>query len=266
MAEPLPRLSEKAVDRSRGTPDLRWRGGASVGSPEIGLVEWLGPPHAGERPACRAQQVQNCEFAVSAIVDARKVEDLPELARVVRDVVAGVNGHMDYVLIRPCFRYDRSDPAPPADVLERMRDLTEVCVRPILAEAGITVHTAAWKAQSFQREYSRCVGSGAHVALAPSGEVYVCTERNGDPSARLGDLMTEGFEGIWHGERRHQVLSDCSGCPNAPCRGHRLNQTLTAAAELRTSGQQDVLGHWANAVRDQGLQHPSSPRIRPFLL
>lgn len=77
------------------------------------------------------------------------------------------------------------------------------------------------------KEYRRCAIAQVRTLITPSG-VYVCPYFRGNESKRIGDIRSETFSDMWHGNRRNTIIRnlDPSRDCEMHCIRHESNQTI----------------------------------------
>lgn len=77
------------------------------------------------------------------------------------------------------------------------------------------------------KEYRRCSIAQVRTLITPSG-VYVCPYFRGSEHKKIGDIQSQSFEAMWHGQQRKNVIDklDPSRDCTMHCIRHESNQTV----------------------------------------
>lgn len=80
---------------------------------------------------------------------------------------------------------------------------------------------------NFDRPYKICYGHIFCPTIGADGNVWVCTHLRGIRGYSFGNLYKEGFEAIWSGRRRQEVIKriDLAKCQFA-CKNNEINKVL----------------------------------------
>ncbi len=83
--------------------------------------------------------------------------------------------------------------------------------------------------------FKPCYAGFLYTLIGSSGNVYICSDHRGNPSAVLGHIEKPGdFEKFWHSEKRVQAQYDfvpCEKCCQMTCIKYDVNRRLSDMAE-----------------------------------
>ncbi len=103
----------------------------------------------------------------------------------------------------------------PADVAAAAEDAAAFYLREVSRRAAARAYFAAALAQLAMtgRRPLPCRAGDRFFYLDPGGDVFLCNMR----AERMGNLREQGFEDIWAGERRRQLLATAGDACPTPC-------------------------------------------------
>jgi radical SAM protein with 4Fe4S-binding SPASM domain len=191
----------------------------------------------------KVRRNSSVETHLSCIFDGRNVDDLKPLAQTLADISLRVGGGIDRIVIRPLINHNNyyrqvpnkvitkaSRQLAPGGVIRRIFEDAEIQVHLGFNMGAFTNNPGANHNKCYKREYTVCRASGWFITIGPDGRVYLCCDRNSDPSFEIGDLTQQTIDEIWNGQKRREILKlvndqKCSRKICAPfCRPDRLNR------------------------------------------
>ena len=90
----------------------------------------------------------------------------------------------------------------------------------------------------------KCLGPNLVGIVGGDGEVYACCFLRGNKAFSFGSLRQEGFEGIWTGERRRQVMEKVyRGECGQVCRGGMTGSRYRAYNQILNYLSQEAKTH-----------------------
>ena len=91
------------------------------------------------------------------------------------------------------------------------------------------------------KSYSVCLAHSWFTEVWANGDVFLCSELNGNPEYRLGSLRDQTFKEIWDSDRRKEVLRKIDlnkKCPPV-CKLHEYNQLFQSIKRAIDAGNAD---------------------------
>jgi len=203
-------------------------------------------------------------FGISVIVDERNLQDTRNIANFMKSIVEenGV-GAIDYALFRSVYDYYDQFAVLDDSTYERAEKLIGEgsLFRQLFEEYGIKVvipKTDAFKKEpDWGSDYStECLSYGWCTELHPNGDIFLCSEKYGNPEYKVGNIFNEKLKDIWCGEQRKKVLDQINkqqcflkACPHTG-RGHHLNRLFQQIEIKRQAGKMDEVIRWINDLKE----------------
>ena len=202
-------------------------------------------------------------FGISAIIDDRNMNDILVIADRLHEIVEDVgHGTIDFVLLRPVYNYYDDHAVLNSETYRRISSLvaTGGVLWKRFRDSAIKVvipKTDSLKPYSDAAPSSclDCLAYGWCTELHPNGDIFLCSERYGNPDYRIGNVFRESLTDIWQGNRRADVLRQVNGkhCYSTSCphqsRGHHLNRIFQQIEDRRREGRIDEVRAWVEELR-----------------
>ena len=184
----------------------------------------------------RALHQSRTTYGLAVIVNEVNVDQMASVAEFVRELYEEhADFRLDYVTYRPVINYGQIDsnlqnqitPDLVRKALNNFQEAQAVLAGfPVSLKMAYDYFAAAGEAtQRFDRGYGACIGNAWCGSVAYDGGLYLCSERDGNLSYLMGNLLQSPLDEIWASEQRANVLKNIAGCPPA-CKVHRFNQLL----------------------------------------
>jgi len=196
------------------------------------------------------------DFGVSFIMNEVNYREIPETARVLKNILDNTGGKISFAAYRPAFNYNGSKQTDPR-ILDESYELVENDVRAILNGTGINVQNIKCRYDALkgeERGYEICRATGLFAELGPSGELHSCCDRNCFRVYAIGDLTKKPLKEIYSGRLRRVVLDyandyQCTTCPTA-CKPHEVNKQFEKIEQLRAKGEMHKVEAWIESYKD----------------
>lgn len=158
-------------------------------------------------------------LGLAFIVGPKNVHSLKAAGQFIRGLLHNRQGQrigtIDYAVFRPEVIYARHRQGGTQHSSQCFHEFMRIFEQHIGADtADIPGFQALANRQRFvqmasgqQRTCSRCLAHRLRLNVWWDGSVYLCTERNGDPRFKIGDLREQSLEEIWEGRRRRDVIA-----------------------------------------------------------
>jgi MoaA/NifB/PqqE/SkfB family radical SAM enzyme len=154
------------------------------------------------------------------------VHEIYTAAKLARDIGC------DYFEIKPMYDVNHYAIMQPEDLTRIVDEQVEMAKELETFDFKILEATKLWASLHGEsnlepKEYQRCAVAQARTLVTPSG-VYVCPYFRGSEHKKIGDIQTQSFSEMWHGQQRKMVINkldpsrDCS----MHCIRHESNQTI----------------------------------------
>jgi MoaA/NifB/PqqE/SkfB family radical SAM enzyme len=154
------------------------------------------------------------------------VHEIYTAAKLARDIGC------DYFEIKPMYDVNHYAIMQPAELTRIVDEQVALAKELETPDFKILEATKLWASLHGEsnlepKEYQRCAVAQARTLVTPSG-VYVCPYFRGTEHKKIGDIQTQSFSHMWHGQQRKMVIDkldpsrDCS----MHCIRHESNQTI----------------------------------------
>jgi len=199
---------------------------------------------------------------ISLIADERNLDDLVAAAEEIRNVVIEAGPGIDYVIIRPVFKYATSQYVKlEEETKHRAHALASEGGRVwnIFHELGIPlVHIKdSFDPPPAPESYNatNCLSYGMCGEIRHDGSVQLCSDSYGNPDYTIGNLFEQSLDDIWASQRRATVLDNINSqeCYKTKCphnsRGHHYNRIFHQIEEKRMAGEMEQVQRWVADLR-----------------
>jgi len=195
-------------------PNLTWiRVSLNAGTKEVyseihGTVPWdLEKVMKNLEYAVKLKKDKNyaCTIGVQFLLLQNNIKELVPLVKILKNI--GV----DYLAIKPYSQHPLSDNKMENDISSAEMAILENDLKQY-SENRFDVILRAHAINNIKEEktYDRCYGLSFITHVAASGNIYPCNTFVGNEQYAYGNIYQEGFEEIWAGEKRKNVVNKIS--------------------------------------------------------
>ncbi len=208
---------------------------------------------------------KTASFGLGVIVKEFNVDDMTNVAVFARDVVNETGGGIKAINYRPVINYREREKQISPVVLEKAKRHEEK-IRRVLEDTHITPFFAfdyfadAVAGQERKKEYQKCLANPWAASVAYDGNLYLCSENDGNQKFALGNLLNQSLDEIWESSRRKEIIGCIGDCEAPTCKLHRLNKSLNRIGEVSLTEEEIVkVNEFCDILKNAG--NPGGPNF-----
>jgi sulfatase maturation enzyme AslB (radical SAM superfamily) len=189
---------------------------------------------------------------ISLVLDSVNISDAINTVDFLSSMAEKYSDILNYIIIRHIFITDGVNTKKEYDFEEQYANLCNHPSLEKLIKSNVDVVFPFNRPAAIKPKCRQCIGGNIFAEVNPSGKLLYCSDRYGDTSMVIGNLLNQGLEEIWASEKRKEIKLKTEGCVHKYCnvysRGYYFNSIFSQIVDIKSDDTMKI-EKWINALR-----------------